>query len=82
MINAAMDMLSDKHKEVIILWNEGFSYDEIAEMTQTSSRTVGSRLHYAKSQLRKILTPYVKSNQNESKDSDEVEKENKVKKTK
>lgn len=61
-IGAALDMLSDKHKEVVILWNEGFSYDEIGEMTETSPRTVGSRLHYARSQLQKILTPYIKGN--------------------
>ena len=81
-IRAAIDMLSDKHKETITLWNEGFSYDEIAEMTQTSTQTVGSRLHYAKSQLRKILTPYVKNNKKSSKENDEGEKENKIKKTK
>ncbi len=59
-IGAALDMLSGKHKEVLILWNEGFSYEEIGQMTKTSPQTVGSRLHYAKSQLQKILTPYVK----------------------
>lgn len=59
-INAAMDMLSEAHREVVILWGEGFSYEEIGEMTRTSPKTVGSRLYYARAQLRKILTPYLK----------------------
>jgi RNA polymerase sigma-70 factor (ECF subfamily) len=59
-IQAGLDMLSDKHKEVILYWSEGFSYEEIASLTQTTVQTVGSRLHYARNQLRKILAPYVR----------------------
>jgi len=61
-IGAALDMLSEEHREVISLWNEGFSYDEIGAMTKTLPQTVGSRLHYARAQLQKILTPYIKGN--------------------
>ncbi len=59
-INAALEMLSDAHREVVTLWSEGFSYEEIGKITNTSPQTVGSRLHYARTQLQKILTPYVK----------------------
>lgn len=59
-LDAAMNKLSKEHKTTILLSNEGFSYDEIAEITKTSKKTVGSRIFYAKMSLRKILRPYMK----------------------
>lgn len=61
-VDAALELMSDKHREVIILWSEGFSYDEIGEIIKASPKTVGSRLHYARCQLQKILIPYLKGN--------------------
>jgi len=59
-VEAAMDKLSTEHKTVILLWQEGFSYDDIAAITKTSQETVGSRVYYAKMHLRNLLIPYIK----------------------
>jgi len=59
-VEAAMDKLSIEHKTVILLWQEGFSYDDIAAITKTSQETVGSRIYYAKMHLRDLLIPYIK----------------------
>ncbi len=61
-VEAAVDLMSAKHKEVLVLWSEGFSYDQISEIAKISPKTVGSRLHYARCRLQKILTPYLKGN--------------------
>lgn len=61
-VNAAIELLSDKHKEVVVLNNEGLTYKEISEILQIPEKSVGSRLYYAREQLKKILTPYVKGN--------------------
>jgi len=61
-VDAAIELLSDKHKEVIVLNNEGLTYKEISEILQIPEKSVGSRLYYAREQLKKILTPYVKGN--------------------
>lgn len=58
-IESALETLSDKHKEVLLCWSEGLSYREIAELKKIPVQTVGSRLHYARSHLQKILAPYV-----------------------
>ena len=58
-LNSAILKLSDQHKEVIILRDiEGFSYEEIADITKNSVGTVKSRLSRARSALRKILKEY------------------------
>ena len=58
-LNSAILKLSDQHKEVIILRDiEGFSYEEIADITNNSVGTVKSRLSRARAALRKILKEY------------------------
>lgn len=58
-LNSAILKLSDQHKEVIILRDiEGFSYEEIADITKNSVGTVKSRLSRARAALRKILKEY------------------------
>ena len=59
-VEAAIDKLSTEHKTTILLWQEEFSYAEIAEITETSIETVGSRIYYAKMKLRGPLKPYRK----------------------
>lgn len=54
-VGKAMDKLSPDHKTVILLWQQGFAYAEIARITDTSEDTVGSRIYYAKMALRKLL---------------------------
>ena len=58
-VEAAMEKLSTEHKTVILLWQEGFSYDKIAAITKTTKKTVGSRIYYAKMHLKDLLKPYL-----------------------
>jgi len=52
-----MDNLSVDFREVLFLREiEGYSYKEIAEITQVSQGTVMSRLSRARGQLRRIIT--------------------------
>ncbi|MGE3309091.1 MAG: RNA polymerase sigma factor [Limisphaerales bacterium] len=54
----AIDHLSPPHRSVILLhYLEEFPLAEIATITGASLGTVKSRLHYAKRELRKSLTP-------------------------
>jgi len=57
-VEVALDKLSTEHKTVILLWQEGFSYEEMAAITRTTQETVGSRIYYAKMHLRDLLKPY------------------------
>jgi len=60
-VSAALEELSPEHKAIIILREvDGLSYDEIAETLEIGMGTVMSRLHYARSQLRKRLEPLSK----------------------
>lgn len=53
---SAMETLSREHRTIITLRDiEGFSYDEIAEATNTTVGTVKSRINRARSHLKKIL---------------------------
>jgi RNA polymerase sigma-70 factor (ECF subfamily) len=49
------DGLTVSHKEVLRLWLEGFSYEEIAKVTASPVGTVRSRLHYARKKALKSL---------------------------
>ncbi len=59
-VEAAIDKLSADHKTVILLWQEGFSYTEIAEITHVPENTVGTRIYYAKLEMRNQLKPYLR----------------------
>ena len=51
--------LPDYQRTVLVLHDlEGFSYQEIAEITGASIGTVRSRLHYGRLKLRELLEPY------------------------
>lgn len=55
-IAAAIDQLSDDHKEVVLLREvQGLSYEEIAESMECSMGTVMSRLFYARKKLQELL---------------------------
>ena len=61
-IRSAMNQLSDKHREVIVLREiEGLSYTEIAETLDIRKGTVMSRLHHARQNLQRMLRPYVET---------------------
>jgi len=56
-IHAALGELAPHHREAIVLhFLEDFSISEIASITRTPGGTVKSRIHYAKAQLRRILS--------------------------
>ena len=60
-IDAAIGKLSAEHREVILLREfEGLDYKEIADAVGCSIGTVMSRLHYARANLQKMLTQYLK----------------------
>lgn len=59
-LEACIDKLSTEHKTAILLRKEGFKYAEIAEITETTVETVGSRIFYAKKGLWRCLKSYMK----------------------
>lgn len=59
-LDAAMETLSEKHREIIVLREfEGLSYAEIAEVLDISKGTVMSRLHHARKYLQAALEKYL-----------------------
>ncbi|HEY9758582.1 MAG TPA: sigma-70 family RNA polymerase sigma factor [Oculatellaceae cyanobacterium] len=59
MIAESITKLPDFQRTVLVLHDlEGFSYQEIAEITGASIGTVRSRLHYGRVKLRELLEPY------------------------
>jgi RNA polymerase sigma-70 factor (ECF subfamily) len=59
-IGRAVDELSDKHRQVILLREiEGLSYKEIADTLDISVGTVMSRLHHARQNLQVSLKRYM-----------------------
>jgi RNA polymerase sigma-70 factor (ECF subfamily) len=56
-IKQALDSLSPEHKSVLLLREiEGYSYEEIARITQSSLGTVKSRMNRARQALRNKIT--------------------------
>lgn len=59
MIAESIGKLPDNQRAVVVLHDiEGFSYQEIADITGASIGTVRSRLHYGRIKLRELLEPY------------------------
>lgn len=56
-LSKGLEQLSAIHREVLVLnYLEGMDYEEIALITGCSSGTVKSRIHHAKSNLKKLMT--------------------------
>ena len=56
LLHAAVDMLSDDHREIVVLKSfKGCSYKEIAETLDIPIGTVMSRLYYARKTLKEVL---------------------------
>ena len=56
----AIDKLKTEEKTTILLWSEGFTYAEIAKITKTNAKTVGTRIYHIKMKLIKKLTLHMK----------------------
>ena len=60
-LSRAMNGLSEKHRQVILLREvEGLSYKEIAEVLEISVGTVMSRLHHARQNMQGTLKRFLK----------------------
>lgn len=60
LIKMAMETLPEEYKEVFILREyEGLSYQDIAEITDTSLTNVKVRIYRAKQKIKDILEPYL-----------------------
>jgi RNA polymerase sigma-70 factor (ECF subfamily) len=60
-IRRAIEMLSDKHKAVVVMHDiEGIPNNEIAQILSCSEGTVRSRLHYAHRRLQELLDDWLK----------------------
>jgi len=56
MLRAAVDMLSEDHREIIMLKNfKGLAYQEISEVLEIPMGTVMSRLYYARNSLKEVI---------------------------
>jgi RNA polymerase sigma-70 factor (ECF subfamily) len=57
-VREAMEQLPELQRQALILYaEEGLTYAEIAEVMETSSGTIKSRIHHAKKSLRRRLRP-------------------------
>ena len=50
-VRAALDSLSDRDREVLLLWDAGLSYREIADVTDLSPGAIGTTLARARRRL-------------------------------
>jgi RNA polymerase sigma factor (sigma-70 family) len=50
-VRKALEMLSEKDRTVLLLWDAGFNYDEIAEQTRLSKGAIGTTLARARTRL-------------------------------
>ena len=59
-IDGALDRLAEPFRSVFVLREiEGLSYEDIADVLDTSVKTVSSRLHRARQKLRGLLSGYL-----------------------
>ena len=60
-LNEALLKLSEQHRTVVVLHDvQGMSHEEIAEVMETNTGTVRSRLFYARQQLQGYLAEYLR----------------------
>lgn len=59
LISSALELLEDDYREAVVLREyDGFSYQEIADITGSTEVNARTRVFRAKQQLRTILQPY------------------------
>jgi RNA polymerase sigma-70 factor (ECF subfamily) len=55
-LERVLKQISPEHREVLILYWEGYDYNQIARRTKTSLGTVRSRLYYARKAAQELLS--------------------------
>lgn len=55
-VRAALETLSERDRQVLVLWNAGFDYGEIAERTGLSKGAMGTTVARAKKKFRSACT--------------------------
>jgi RNA polymerase sigma-70 factor (ECF subfamily) len=50
-VRRALDLLSDRDREVLLLWDAGLNYEEIAEQTGLAAKAIGTTLSRARRRL-------------------------------
>lgn len=59
-LNRGLDMLDDSSKDLILLkYYDGFSYEELEEITGLTTAILKNRIWRGKEKLKKILKPYI-----------------------
>lgn len=59
-LNRGLDMLDDASKDLILLkYYDGFSYEELEEITGLTTAILKNRIWRGKEKLKKILKPYI-----------------------
>ena len=57
-VRHALDQLSGEQRRAFILYADGFSYEEIAQLTDSKLNTVRTRLHFARRSLQRNLASH------------------------
>ena len=59
-VRRALEALGERDREVLLLWDAGLSYREIAEVMNCTEGAVKTHLHRGKLRLRDRLLPYLR----------------------
>jgi RNA polymerase sigma-70 factor (ECF subfamily) len=59
-IDAALQQIPDKHREILLLRElEGMSYEDLARVLKVPKGTVMSRLFHARAKMQQLLSEYL-----------------------
>jgi RNA polymerase sigma-70 factor (ECF subfamily) len=64
-VQAALAKLAERDREALLLWEEGFSYDEIAKVLGLSRGSIGTTLARARTRLAEVLEENQRKGSNE-----------------
>lgn len=67
-VQNALAQLSDRDRESLLLWEEGFSYDEIAEILGLSRGSIGTTLARARTRLAAVFDKIVMKSEGSDED--------------
>lgn len=67
-VRAALARLGERDREALLLWEEGFSYDEIAEVLGLSRGSIGTTLARARTRLAAAFEETISKNEGSEED--------------